>query len=224
MDDAPHARGPACFDDLGTDPKQVADVYDAWGQAYDEDIRVWGYDAPERATDLLVAIIDDETTEIKKMGTVRGTVLDVACGTGLQAKSLRENGFGPIYGIDISKELVKAAIASGRYNDVQIGDLNNPLPYDDNSFNHAMCIGSLTYVDLTKLPNTFDELCRIVKPNGKVIFTCRSDRNEQCECVASAMNKWKLLRKLGPLPYLPKHPAFASKKVEMFLYAYVVNE
>ena len=61
------------------------------------------------------------------------TVLDAGCGTGLAGQALRDAEFGGrLLGVDLSPDSVSLAIR-GVYGDVAVGDLQQPLEYDDDS-------------------------------------------------------------------------------------------
>ena len=190
-----------------------AAIYDAWSASYDRDIREWGYEAPERATQVLAQLVPEG----------RGRVLDAGCGSGLQARSLADAGFGPLEGCDVSRELLKRAEATGLYESLRVADLNVRLPYDDNAFDAVVCVGTLTYID--PQCNVLREFARIVVSGGVVLVTSRTDLKDAWEDEARAMASegvWREVARQGPTPYLPGHPDYAGE-LALMLYAWQVR-
>jgi ubiquinone/menaquinone biosynthesis C-methylase UbiE len=91
--------------------------------------------------------------------------VDLGIGTGLFTKILREKGYRVI-GIDISDEMLK--IAKNRGFEVIKHDLNNPLPFNDESFDFVF---SMTSIEFLKNPeNLVEEVYRILKKDGEFLL------------------------------------------------------
>jgi ubiquinone/menaquinone biosynthesis C-methylase UbiE len=106
----------------------------------------------------------------KQRGHYGERVLDVGCGTGNYTLALAEAGFDAV-GIDYAPGMLKRARekaihqVSGRASvSFESGDLNQPLGFPDNSFDHAICIYAFQcVVD----PSRFlSEVRRVLKPGG----------------------------------------------------------
>ncbi len=97
------------------------------------------------------------------------TVLDAGCGTGFYASKLSENGF-LVTGIDYARGMIKVARKKHASRSIQyeIADLSKTLPYDNNSFDHAISISSLQAVPDPIF--TLRELGRVVKQNGMIVI------------------------------------------------------
>ena len=110
--------------DQGTsDPREVADRYDEWAQSYDDDLASWSYQAPAVVAETVVS-----------RHPAAGLVLDVGCGTGLVGQALRARGFeGRILGVDISQASLEVARHSGAYDTLVPADLQQRLPFDDDT-------------------------------------------------------------------------------------------
>jgi demethylmenaquinone methyltransferase/2-methoxy-6-polyprenyl-1,4-benzoquinol methylase len=94
-----------------------------------------------------------------------GRVLDVATGTGLVAKLLRERGFR-VTGLDQSPEMLAAARARfGAAIDLVEASATE-LPFANSSFDHLTFTYLLRYVDDPGA--TLCELARVVRPGGTV--------------------------------------------------------
>ena len=111
-------------------------------------------------------------------------MLDAGCGTGLAGQALRDAGFaGRLLGVDLSPDSVALAAGRGIYDDVAVGDLQQPLEYDDDSVDGVVCVGVLTYVpDVAAI---WGEFCRITRPGGAIVLTQRDDlwRERRCNDV-----------------------------------------
>ena len=186
-------------------------VYDAWAADYETDVKEWGYDMPNRVATLLA-----KHTASAEMTSI----WDAGCGDGLSGVELRKHfPKQSILGSDLSAEMLKVAKGRGCYTSLKHFDLNKyPYALEDAAFDAITCVGTLTYVE----PGILQEFCRIVKPGGLVCYTNRSDRLQKFEVEEARLEKescWRLIEKLGPLPYLPNHTDYAEK-VQVYVYAY----
>ena len=78
-------------------------------------------------------------------------IADLACGSGLFGKALHARGVETIIGIDISKQMLKSAVATGLYaNGSCVADLMEPLKFEDETFDVLACLGA-TGAFLSKL-------------------------------------------------------------------------
>lgn len=95
-------------------------------------------------------------------------ILDVACGPGWLSHEIKKN-YGNIQACDGSKFFLNHARKN--YPEIQFDevDLNSRLPYNDNEFDTL--IMSMAAHDVEKQEQTFTELCRILKPDGKLMLT-----------------------------------------------------
>ena len=212
---------------LGTNSKDNANVYDHWADAYAEDVTSWGYHLPEQAGKLVFqhydATVTNTTTPISdKQQQV--TILDAGAGDGLTGVALRQVGFAnaEITGADISPEMLKKADERKCYNSTQVLDLNQPLKsIPSDSLDIVHCIGTLTYV--APRVGALQEFIRVTKPGGLVCYSNRTDKLDLWKDVeASLGEKWTLVEKVGPIPYLPGNPEYADK-VQVVIFLYRVN-
>ena len=81
-----------------TDSRAAQRYYDDLAASYDETVAEWQYRAPEDASEILVPHL-----------AVSARILDVGCGTGLLASTLRRHGDYVVDGIDISAESLHRA-------------------------------------------------------------------------------------------------------------------
>ena len=159
-----------------TSIEEVRGYYDDQAPTYDETLASWGYDAPWRVAELLLGSL----TEASSLQTV----LDAGCGTGLAGQALRDAGFeGRLLGVDLSPDSVALARPRGIYDELLVSDLQQPLPYEDDSVDAVVCVGVLTYVpDVAAI---WVEFCRVTRPGGRVVLTQRDDvwRERRCNDV-----------------------------------------
>src|SRR4029077_19820717 len=179
-----------------SDAREVADRYDEWAKGYDDDLASWSYQAPAVVAETVVSRHPEA-----------GSALDVGCGTGLVGRALRARGFaGQILGLDISQASLEIAQQCGAYNSVAHADLQQPLPFEDDSVDALVCVGVMTY--LPDVEAVWREFARVARSGGLVIVTLREDLWEPRECPAvierlEAEGVWKALDITGPAPYLP---------------------
>ena len=180
-----------------SDPDEVAGRYDDWAQGYDDDLASWSYQAPAVVTETVVSRLPEV-----------GSVLDVGCGTGLVGRGLRARGFaGQILGLDISQASLEIAQESGAYVSVERADLQERLPFEDDSVGALVCVGVMTY--LPDVEAVWREFARVVRPGGLVVTTQREDlwQTRECQAVIDRLQNegvWTPLDITGPAPYLPE--------------------
>ena len=96
--------------------------------------------------------------------------LNYCCGTGVVSVPLAKAG-AQVFGIDISPGSVAAAKATveeaglGDSCEHMVMDAEN-MDFPDSHFDIIVCSGVLHHLDLTK---AFPELCRVLKPGGRII-------------------------------------------------------
>ncbi|XP_060911392.1 methyltransferase-like protein 27 isoform X2 [Labrus mixtus] len=139
-------------------------LYDTWAENYEQDSATMDYHAPATVAKSISPHFSGDPE-----GAV---VLDVACGTGLVAKQMKELGFGHFVGIDGSKRMLEEAKKKGLYQDLkQCILVQEPLPVQSGSYDVVVMCGALT-VDHVAV-SVIRELCHACKPGGLVCMTCR---------------------------------------------------
>ena len=137
--------------------------YDEWSKDYDKDLTEnFGWTAPKTAADFLVKHIRPDSI-----------VLDAGAGTGLVGMALAAYGFQNITGMDMSKGMLEQAGRKDVYAQLDQMTLGEPLEYDSDTFDAVISVGVMTLGHAA--PESFDELVRITKPNGFIVFTIRTD-------------------------------------------------
>lgn len=96
-------------------------------------------------------------------GETRGKILDVPTGTGVLAGQLKKLGF-EVSCCDINPSYFSIPDLT-----IEIGDLNQSLPYPDQSFDYLVCLDGIEH---TENPfNAIREFRRILKSGGKVYLS-----------------------------------------------------
>ena len=138
---------------------KIRKIYQDWAKLYDHD-----------NDDLLGTVSQPTSVNILKKLTKKHDlkIIDIGCGTGLVGKFLNINGYINYDGLDISKEMLAIAKKRG-YRNLKVGSLQGILPYDDRYYDITFCVGVFTHGHVG--PDGLDELIRITKYGGHIIFT-----------------------------------------------------
>ncbi|MCZ7536850.1 MAG: class I SAM-dependent methyltransferase [Acidimicrobiia bacterium] len=97
-------------------------------------------------------------------------VLDLGCGCGAIAEHIAELTGSTLYGINIDKSQIDKAWENPNLvkPNFTVGDFNEPLEFDDDTFDAVYAIQPLTYV--TDLDFTCREVSRVMKPGGRFVI------------------------------------------------------
>jgi SAM-dependent methyltransferase len=93
----------------------------------------------------------------------RGKVLDVPTGTGILADRLRKMGF-EVSCCDINPSYFSVSDMA-----LEIGDLNQSLPYSSGSFDFIVCIEGIEHLENPL--NAIREFSRLLTPKGRVVLS-----------------------------------------------------
>lgn len=93
------------------------------------------------------------------------TILDVGCGNGYQTAPF--TGENKVYGLDISEANIRKATAKGIK--AQLHDVEEPIPFKDDSFDVVVCSEVLEHLFLPE--KTLKECYRVLKKSGLFIVT-----------------------------------------------------
>ena len=166
--------------------QELAEVYDNWAEEYDESMHNVGYISPAIIAGLVGRFLPLKSEPI----------LDAGVGTGILGTLLSILGYSHLVGIDISSGMLNIAKRRNVYQDLKKMTLGEQLAFADNTFSSIVSTGTFTSGHAP--PNSFDELIRITKPEGFIIFTIRT-KNEIVTNYQRTFNsleetgKWKLI-------------------------------
>lgn len=179
-----------------TSEEDLKAAYDDWAAHYDDDVVRFGYRVPAIAAGLFARYVPRETRP----------VLDAGAGTGLGGETLHFLGYEAITGIDLSEGMLAVAAAKNIYAELRRMRLGARLDFEDDSFGATQCIGTLTVGHAG--PDAFDELIRVTRPGGHIVFSIRVDGGagdaylaRQKELVAAGA--WRLSEETPALRSMP---------------------
>ncbi len=145
------------------DNSELSQRYDEWAKDYDKDLsEIFGWIGPKTASDYLAKYVHPESV-----------VLDAGAGTGLVGLALAELGFQNLTAMDLSEGMLKEAQDKNVYRKLDQMVLGEPLSYATDSFDAVISVGVMTLGHAG--PDSFDELLRITKPLGYIVFTIKTD-------------------------------------------------
>jgi SAM-dependent methyltransferase len=141
-------------------PEVLAERYDELAPSYDDalDTDI----SPRRAADVLARHCPGD-----------GRILDAGCGTGRVGQVLRELGYHDLAGIDISQGMLEEARKKGCYVGLHQQDLGQALGYSEDTFDAVISVG--VFVRGHAPSSSLDELVRVTKPGGHIVFTLRPE-------------------------------------------------
>lgn len=102
-------------------------------------------------------------------------LLDIACGSGGPSLRLVGKSGAHVVGIDIHADGIRLArqeaqrLALAGVASFEVVDGQSPLPFEDSSFDAVMCIDAINH--LADRPRVLAEWARVLKPDGRLLFT-----------------------------------------------------
>ena len=179
------------------DTKELAERYAQMAENYDESIQAdWGWTPPDYVTGIFAKYVDN-----------RARILDAGAGTGLVGEALVRRGYRNIVAIDIAEAMLVQARGKGIYREVHRMELGQPLTFPLDHFDAVVSVGVMTkgHAPVSSL----DELVRITKPGGYIVYTLRPDWYQpggfhQKHIVLEESGKWEFLERTEPFMPMPK--------------------
>ena len=177
--------------------EQLADRYDQWAEDYDSDLKdVFDWRSPELTAEFLAKYVSRECR-----------ILDAGAGTGLVGQALASLGYENLEAMDMSPGMLDQARKKGVYKDLHQMVMGDALGFATGAFDAVIAVGVLT---LGHAPaSSLDELARITKAGGYVIFTVRTDLYENGQFKEkqdglAAEGRWRLVEASEEFQPLPK--------------------
>lgn len=175
---------------------EMAEVYDAWGEDYEREVMNCGYNMPAIITGLFGRYVQPRDVPI----------LDVGAGTGILGKTLSILGYENLIAIDFSHRMLEIARKRGVYRDLLPMMLGERLDFADHSFSAIAVMG--VFGRNHAPASAFDELIRITRPRGHIIFSIRADEYfedgfKEKQDVLEMEGKWQLIEMTEPFNSLP---------------------
>jgi predicted TPR repeat methyltransferase len=202
-----------------TNTEALVRNYDKWAETYDSDMSSLGYLNPAVAASLVSRYVrpGDEP------------ILDAGVGTGILGEVLHAVGYRNLTGIDISEGMLARARVKKLYRELRKAVLGETLEFADASFATIVSTGVFTTGHAT--PASFDELLRITRPGGHLVFTVGNWAYEQGgfkkkQKQLEAARRWQLLEATGryrPMPQVAPLVAPLADKLTTRCFVYKVN-
>jgi SAM-dependent methyltransferase len=146
-----------------TNDKELEGRYDQWAADYDSDLAAeFAWNAPQNATAVFVKHVDKSAH-----------ILDAGAGTGLVGECLAEVGYKDLVAMDLSQGMLDEAKSKNLYNAFHQMALGGTLDFATGEFDAVISVGVFTQGHAPA--NSFDELARITKPGGLILFSLRVD-------------------------------------------------
>ena len=191
------------------DGQEAAELYDSWAEDYERRVSSWGYITPAVAAWFLGRYVAPED----------GTVLDAGAGTGLMGLVLAPLGYRDLIGIDVSGDMLEYAREKGVYRELRQMELGGRLDLPSDAF--AAVVAAGVFAAGHAPPESFEDLIRITKRGGYVIFSVRTDVyleggfKEKQEALERE-DRWQLVETSEPFAHLRFEDP--DLKVQVFTY------
>jgi SAM-dependent methyltransferase len=140
--------------------EELAARYDEWSASYEVDMDDHG--GPVEAAAVVARYVDRNAR-----------ILDAGCGTGIPGKLLAERGYTHLEGLDLSAGMLREAGKKGCYAALHQRTLGEPLNFETASFDAVLSVG--VFARAHAPARSFEELIRITRPGGHIIFTLRPE-------------------------------------------------
>ena len=185
-------------------------AYDEWADQYDSHVTSFGWKSPAVVAGLFGRYVRNSNAR----------VLDAGAGTGMMGELFMIMGYGDLTGIDLSNGMLSKAKKTGAYNELRQMVLGEQLYFADNYFNACQSVGVFT---AGHAPATsFDEIVRVVAPDGYIIFSLldavyhEGGFKAKFDALATE-ERWELIEKTPAYSALPyedpniRHNAFVFR-------------
>lgn len=188
---------------------ELAKYYDEWSGQYDDDIEnIFGNYSPRRAVETFAEYVKKDAR-----------VLDAGAGTGLVGKVLIEYGYQNIEALELSQGMIEQARKKNIYSVIYQAVLGETLDLPNDGFDAIIAKG--VFASGHAPASGFDELIRITKPDGYILFTIREDlypgsEYEKKITQLEQEKRWKLLEKTQPFNCWPKATQAVLQNIWVF--------
>lgn len=170
---------------------ELCDRYDQWAKDYEHDLTEnFGRPPREPIVDLTLKYLLKDAH-----------ILDAGAGTGTLGQWLHQEGYQNLTAIDLSTGMLAEAKKKNVYQQLYPMVLGEPLDLMTATFDAVTACGVFTYGHAPS--HSFDELIRVTKPSGYLLFTLRPDFYETSdfkEKMASLVeqSQWTLIEQGEP--------------------------
>ncbi len=177
--------------------QDLAERYDQWAKEYDVDLaQDFEWLAPQRAAESFAQHVPKDAR-----------ILDAGAGTGLVGVLLDRLGYRQMVAMDLSQGMLEEARKKNVYSEFHQMVLGENLDFPSDSFDAVISVGVMTVGHAPA--SSFDELVRVTRPGGQILFTLRPDVHQndgfkEKQDYLEAAGKWKLVETSEEFQPLPK--------------------
>ena len=176
--------------------QELEERYDQWATEYDRDLdEDFAWNAPDNAARVVAGLVSADAS-----------ILDAGAGTGLAGERLAVAGFTNMAAMDISQGMLDVAESKNVYNSFHQMVMGETLGFECDQFDAVISVGVFT---LGHAPiHSFDELVRVTKPGGYIVFSLRTDMvddgYQDYFSKLETAGQWKLAEVTDPFQPMPK--------------------
>jgi len=168
------------------DNQELIERYNQWANDYDYDLT---QKIPSRGPEYSVGFF-------ARYAAKEAKVLDAGAGTGIVGEFLAKHGYTDLVAMDLSQGMLEEARRKNVYRELHQMVMGESLDFPTDSFDATICVGVLTVGHAPV--SSFDELIRVTRPGGYIVFTLHSDMYENYgfkeKLIAlESEDKWKLV-------------------------------
>lgn len=179
--------------------QELTERYNQWAKDYDYDLTHEILDrSPELSVDFFTRYVAKEAK-----------VLDAGAGTGMIGEILAKNGYTDLVAMDLSQNMLEEARKKNVYRELHQMVMGESLGFATDSFDATICVGVLTIGHAPA--SSLDELVRVTRPGGYIIFTLHTDMYQNSgykekQTALESEGKWKLVEKSEKLQLVANEP------------------
>ena len=179
--------------------EELAERYDQWAKNYDAELeRDFEWRGPQHTAEFFIRYVPREAR-----------ILDAGAGTGLMGEVLAELGYDNLVAMDLSEAMLEEARTKNVYREFHQMVMGEPLAFATDSFDAVVSTGVFAVGHAPA--SSFDELVRITRPGGHILFTLRTDVYEsrgfkEKQAALESEGKWRLVEVSEKTPLLFKEP------------------
>jgi SAM-dependent methyltransferase len=179
--------------------KELAERYAQWAKDYDAELeKDFAWRGPQRTAEFFIKYVPKQAR-----------ILDAGAGTGLMGEVLFKLGYDDLVAMDLSQVMLEEARKKNVYREFHQMVMGESLAFATDSFDAVVSTGVLTVGHAPA--RSFDELIRITKPDGHILFTLRTDVYEdrgfrEKQTALESEGKWALAEVSDKTPLLLKEP------------------
>ena len=177
--------------------QELEERYDQWAAEYDKDLAEdFAWNAPQTAAAIFAKHVPSGAR-----------ILDAGAGTGLVGECLSEQGYQDISAMDLSLGMLEEARNKSLYRDFHQMTLGEELGFETDSYDAVISVGVFTTGHAPA--HAFEELARVTKPGGLIVFSLRTDLYEEggfkeFQAGMESAGKWELAELSDVYQPMPK--------------------